>query len=93
MAPSSHWAVVVVSLSVLYLSRTSVCSEDFSTLTLFNNQLHRQGCSSLSDWEEYAADCGKLTLFLCYYCCSATSLPPGSAVTVSPFRGCYRVCG
>ncbi|TNN49132.1 Tetratricopeptide repeat protein 13 [Liparis tanakae] len=56
MAPASR-SVVVVALSLLYLSRTIFSSEYFSTLTLFNNELHKQGCSSLSEWEEYAADC------------------------------------
>lgn len=69
MAPTSR-AVVVVALSLLYLCRTIFSSEYFSTLTLFNNELHKQGCSSLSEWEEYAADCGKekspLSLLLCH---------------------------
>lgn len=54
-------AVVVVVLSLLYLSRAILSSEYFSSLTLFNNELHKQGCSSLSEWEEYAADCGKVS--------------------------------
>uniref|UniRef100_A0A3Q3XCA5 Uncharacterized protein n=1 Tax=Mola mola TaxID=94237 RepID=A0A3Q3XCA5_MOLML len=56
MAPSSRDLVMVV-LSLLYLCRAILSSEYFSTLTLFNNELHKQGCSSLSEWEEYAADC------------------------------------
>lgn len=67
MAPASR-AVVVVVLSLLYLCRAIFSSEYFSTLTLFKNELHKQGCSSLSEWEEYAADCGKFYLF-------AVSLP------------------
>uniref|UniRef100_A0A672FI12 Tetratricopeptide repeat domain 13 n=1 Tax=Salarias fasciatus TaxID=181472 RepID=A0A672FI12_SALFA len=55
MAPASR--AVVVVLSVLHLSRTILCTEYFSTLTLFNQELHKQGCSSLSDWEDFAADC------------------------------------
>ncbi|KAM9779083.1 tetratricopeptide repeat protein 13 isoform X2 [Syngnathus typhle] len=39
-----------------YLCRIALGTE-FSTLTLFNSELHKQGCSSLSDWEEYATDC------------------------------------
>ncbi|XP_049613415.1 tetratricopeptide repeat protein 13 isoform X2 [Syngnathus scovelli] len=39
-----------------YLCRIALATE-FSTLTLFNSELHKQGCSSLSDWEEYATDC------------------------------------
>lgn len=62
MAPASR-AVVVVGLSLLYLSGAILSTEYFSTLTLFNNELHKQGCSSLSEWEEYAADCGKVSVF------------------------------
>lgn len=62
MAPASR-AVVVVALSLLYLCRAIFSTEFFSTLTLFNNDLHKQGCSSLSEWEDYAADCGKVCLF------------------------------
>uniref|UniRef100_A0AAV2K9K9 Tetratricopeptide repeat protein 13 n=1 Tax=Knipowitschia caucasica TaxID=637954 RepID=A0AAV2K9K9_KNICA len=56
MAPASR-AVVMVVLTVLYLSGTVLSTEYFSTLTLFNSELHKQGCSSLSDWEEYTQDC------------------------------------
>lgn len=62
MASASR-ALVVVVLSLLCLCRAVFSSEYFSTLTLFNNELHKQGCSSLSEWEEYAADCGKVSLF------------------------------
>lgn len=70
-------AVVVVALSLLYLCRAIFSSEHFSPLTLFNNELGKQGCSSLSEWEEYASECGKVSLF-------AVTLPrpPGAAVTV-----------
>lgn len=64
MAPASR-AVVLVALSLLYLCRAIFSTEYFSTLTLFNNELHKQGCSSLSEWEEYAADCGKVSVFRC----------------------------
>lgn len=59
MAPSSRAALRLLSL--LWLSRVALCSEHFSSLALFNNQL-KQGCSSLSEWEEYAAECGKVSL-------------------------------
>ncbi|XP_077367202.1 tetratricopeptide repeat protein 13 isoform X2 [Festucalex cinctus] len=47
----------VLSLLCGYLSRVALATEFFSTLTLFNSELHKQGCSSTSDWEDYAADC------------------------------------
>uniref|UniRef100_M3ZW50 Tetratricopeptide repeat domain 13 n=1 Tax=Xiphophorus maculatus TaxID=8083 RepID=M3ZW50_XIPMA len=62
MAPASR-AVAVVALSLLYLCGGIISTEFFSTLTLFNNELHKQGCSSLSEWEDYAADCGKPPLY------------------------------
>lgn len=62
MAPASR-VVAVVALSLLYLSGEIVSTEYFSTLTFFNNELHKQGCSSLSEWEDYAADCGKSLSF------------------------------
>lgn len=62
MAPASR-DVAVVALSLLCLCRGVVSTEYFSTLSLFNNELHKQGCSSLSEWEEYAADCGKVLFF------------------------------
>ncbi|XP_014894216.1 tetratricopeptide repeat protein 13 isoform X3 [Poecilia latipinna] len=58
MAPASR-AVAVVALSLLYLCGGIISTEFFSTLTLFNNELHKQGCSSLSEWEDYAADCAE----------------------------------
>lgn len=69
MAPAER-AVAAVLLSLLCLFRAIFSSEYFSSLTLFNNELSKQGCSSLSDWEEYAADCGKVSVFCC---CFATS--------------------
>lgn len=67
----------MVVLSLLYLCRAIFSSEYFSTLTLFNNELHKQGCSSLSEWEEYAADCGKVSPF-------AVTLPRPPRVLLSP---------
>lgn len=64
MAPANR-AVVVVVLSLLYLCRAIFSSEYFSPLTLFNNELNKQGCSSLSEWEEYASECGKVSF--CWY--------------------------
>uniref|UniRef100_G3NUR7 Tetratricopeptide repeat domain 13 n=1 Tax=Gasterosteus aculeatus aculeatus TaxID=481459 RepID=G3NUR7_GASAC len=79
MAPASR-AVVVVALSLLYLCRTVFSSEYFSTLTLFNNELHKQGCSSLSEWEEYAADCESSILQLEDPDCEEGSNPPCESV-------------
>ncbi|XP_077409363.1 tetratricopeptide repeat protein 13 isoform X2 [Vanacampus margaritifer] len=57
MEPARRTAVVL-SLLCGYLCRVAPATEFFSTLTLFNSELHKQGCSSsTSDWEEYAADC------------------------------------
>lgn len=67
MAPADR-AVVAVLLSLLYLCRAIFSSEYFSSLTLFNNELSKQGCSSLSEWEEYAADCGKVSVSLLLLC-------------------------
>uniref|UniRef100_A0A3Q3GIC2 Tetratricopeptide repeat domain 13 n=1 Tax=Labrus bergylta TaxID=56723 RepID=A0A3Q3GIC2_9LABR len=79
MAPSSR-DVVLVALSLLYLSRAILSSEYFSTLTLFNNELHKQGCSSLSEWEEYAADCESSILQLDDPDCEEGSNPPCESV-------------
>jgi hypothetical protein len=57
MAPAG--SVVVVALSLLYLSRAIFSTEYLSTLTFFNSELHKHGCSSPSEWEEYTTDCGK----------------------------------
>ncbi|MEQ2165018.1 hypothetical protein GOODEAATRI_012639 [Goodea atripinnis] len=81
MAPASR-AVAVVALSLLYLCGGIISSEFFSTLTLFNNELHKQGCSSLSEWEDYAADCGKLSLYRCL--CIVCHVLPGTSVIVRP---------
>ncbi|XP_061610664.1 tetratricopeptide repeat protein 13 isoform X2 [Phyllopteryx taeniolatus] len=60
MDPASRTAVgILVTLLCGYLCRAALTTEFFSTLTLFNGELHKDGCGSLSDWEEYPADCGK----------------------------------
>lgn len=79
MASPSRAALAVV-LSLLCLSRAVFSSEYFSSLTLFNNELHKQGCSSFSEWEEYAADCGKVSLLALYFATSS------SRVQLSPHR-------
>ncbi|XP_062267284.1 tetratricopeptide repeat protein 13 isoform X2 [Platichthys flesus] len=79
MAPGSRAAAVLV-LSLLCLSRASVSTEHFSALTLFNNELHRQGCSSLSEWEEYASDCESSILQLEDPDCEEGSNPPCESV-------------
>ncbi|GLD73817.1 tetratricopeptide repeat protein 13 [Lates japonicus] len=79
MAPASR-AVVLVAISLLYLCRAIISTEYFSTLTLFNNELHKQGCSSLSEWEEYAADCESAILQLEDPDCEEGSNPPCESV-------------
>ncbi|KAL4649147.1 tetratricopeptide repeat protein 13 isoform X1 [Arapaima gigas] len=61
MAPAGRGAVVV-ALFLLYLCRLALSSEYFSALTFFNSELHKHGCSSLSEWEEYAADCAESSI-------------------------------
>lgn len=72
MAPVSR-TICAAALSLLCLCRAVISTEHFSTLTLFNNELRKQGCSSLSELEDYAADCGKASVFVC-------SLPRPSAL-------------
>eukprot|EP00064_Thunnus_orientalis_P019513 superscaffoldBa00004912_g19635 len=74
MAPASR--AVAAALSLLYLSRVIFSTEYFSAITLFNNDLHKQGCSSLSEWEEYAADCESSILQLEDPDCEEGSNPP-----------------
>ncbi|KPP73727.1 tetratricopeptide repeat protein 13-like [Scleropages formosus] len=61
MAPAGRGAVVV-ALLLLYLCPAALSSEFFSTLTFFNSELHKHGCSSPSEWEEYAADCAESSI-------------------------------
>uniref|UniRef100_A0A671QLB4 Tetratricopeptide repeat protein 13-like n=1 Tax=Sinocyclocheilus anshuiensis TaxID=1608454 RepID=A0A671QLB4_9TELE len=56
MAPAGG-GVVLAALSLLYLCGAILSSEYFSTLTFFNSDLHKHGCSSPAEWEEYAPDC------------------------------------
>ncbi|XP_014851725.1 PREDICTED: tetratricopeptide repeat protein 13 isoform X2 [Poecilia mexicana] len=79
MAPASR-AVAVVALSLLYLCGGIISTEFFSTLTLFNNELHKQGCSSLSEWEDYAADCESSVLQFEDPDCVEGSNPPCESV-------------
>ncbi|XP_015803062.1 tetratricopeptide repeat protein 13 isoform X3 [Nothobranchius furzeri] len=79
MAPSSR-AVAVVALSLLYLSVETISTEYFSTLTLFNNELPKQGCSSVSEWEDYAADCEPSLLQFEDPDCEEGSNPPCESV-------------
>lgn len=51
---------MLAALSLLYFCGAILSSEYFSTLTFFNSDLHKHGCSSPAEWEEYAADCGEL---------------------------------
>lgn len=69
MAPANR-AVVGVALSLFYLFRAIFSSEYFSPVTLFNNELSKQRCSPLSEWEEYASECGKVPLY-CYFATSS----------------------
>uniref|UniRef100_H2SB74 Tetratricopeptide repeat domain 13 n=1 Tax=Takifugu rubripes TaxID=31033 RepID=H2SB74_TAKRU len=62
MAPGSR-AVVAGVLALLCLCRATSSSEA-SSLTLFDSELSRPGCGSLSDWDEYAADCESSVLQL-----------------------------
>ncbi|XP_021467633.2 tetratricopeptide repeat protein 13 isoform X4 [Oncorhynchus mykiss] len=79
MAPACR-GVVVVCLSFLYLSRAIFSTEHFSTLTFFNSELHKHGCSSPSEWEEYASDCESSILQLDSPDCEEGSNPPCESV-------------
>ncbi|XP_051500787.1 tetratricopeptide repeat protein 13-like isoform X2 [Myxocyprinus asiaticus] len=56
MAPAGG-GVTLAAMSLLNFCGAILSSEYFSTLTLFNSDLHKHGCSSQAEWEEYAADC------------------------------------
>lgn len=58
MAPAGR-AVVVLALSLLYLSGAIISTEYFSTLAFFNGELNERGCGPSSEWEEYSPDCGE----------------------------------
>ncbi|XP_061667741.1 tetratricopeptide repeat protein 13 isoform X2 [Syngnathoides biaculeatus] len=81
MDTASRAAVgILVTLLCGDLCRAAVTTEFFSTLTLFNSELHKHGCSSLSDWEEYAADCESSILQLDDPDCEEGSNPPCESV-------------
>ncbi|XP_043076203.1 tetratricopeptide repeat protein 13 isoform X2 [Puntigrus tetrazona] len=79
MAPAGG-GVVLVALSLLYLCGAILSSEYFSTLTLFNSDLHKHGCSSPAEWEEYAADCESAILQLEDPDCEEGSNPPCESI-------------
>ncbi|XP_018597890.1 tetratricopeptide repeat protein 13 isoform X2 [Scleropages formosus] len=79
MAPAGRGAVVV-ALLLLYLCPAALSSEFFSTLTFFNSELHKHGCSSPSEWEEYAADCESSILQLDDPDCEEGGNPPCESV-------------
>ncbi|KAG2468768.1 TTC13 protein, partial [Polypterus senegalus] len=56
MAPAGPGDVLTLILLV-YLYWPAVATEYFSTITFFNSDLHKHGCSSSPDWDEYTADC------------------------------------
>ncbi|XP_062323651.1 tetratricopeptide repeat protein 13 isoform X1 [Osmerus eperlanus] len=78
MAPACR-GVVVVALSLLYFSRAIFSTEHLSTLTFFNSDLHKHGCSS-PELEEYAADCESSILQLEDPDCEEGSSPPCQSV-------------
>ncbi|XP_056337461.1 LOW QUALITY PROTEIN: tetratricopeptide repeat protein 13 [Danio aesculapii] len=79
MAPAGG-GVVLAALSLLYLCGAILSSEYFSTLTFFNSELHKHGCSSPAEWEEYAADCESSILQLEDPDCEEGSSPPCESV-------------
>uniref|UniRef100_A0A3P9JK07 Tetratricopeptide repeat domain 13 n=1 Tax=Oryzias latipes TaxID=8090 RepID=A0A3P9JK07_ORYLA len=79
MAPVSR-TICAAALSLLCLCRAVISTEHFSTLTLFNNELRKQGCSSLSELEDYAADCESSVLQLEDPECEEGSSPPCKSV-------------
>ncbi|XP_059355060.1 tetratricopeptide repeat protein 13 isoform X2 [Carassius carassius] len=79
MAPAGG-GVVLAALSLLYLCGAILSSEYFSTLTVFNSDLHKHGCSSPAEWEEYAADCESSILQLEDPDCEEGSNPPCESI-------------
>ncbi|XP_073711756.1 tetratricopeptide repeat protein 13 isoform X2 [Misgurnus anguillicaudatus] len=79
MAPAGG-GVVLATLSLLYLCGAILSSEFFSTLTFFNGDLHKHGCSSPAEWEEYAADCESSILQLEDPDCEEGSSPPCESI-------------
>ncbi|XP_015201148.1 tetratricopeptide repeat protein 13 isoform X2 [Lepisosteus oculatus] len=56
MAPAVR-GVVVFAVLLLCCCQAIFSTEYFSSLTFFNSELHKHGCNSPSEWDEYAADC------------------------------------
>ncbi|XP_065125037.1 tetratricopeptide repeat protein 13 isoform X2 [Paramisgurnus dabryanus] len=79
MAPAGG-GVVLATLSLLYLCGAILSSDFFSTLTFFNGDLHKHGCSSPAEWEEYAADCESSILQLEDPDCEEGSSPPCESI-------------
>uniref|UniRef100_A0A8C1W129 Tetratricopeptide repeat protein 13-like n=1 Tax=Cyprinus carpio TaxID=7962 RepID=A0A8C1W129_CYPCA len=79
MAPAGG-GVVLAALSLLYFCGAILSSEYFSTLTLFNSDLHKHGCSSPAEWEEHAADCESAVLQLEDPDCEEGSDPPCESI-------------
>ncbi|XP_077076556.1 tetratricopeptide repeat protein 13 isoform X2 [Siphateles boraxobius] len=79
MAPAGG-GVVLAALSLLYLCGAILSSEYFSTLTFFNSDLYKHGCSSPAEWEEYAADCESSILQLEDPDCEEGSNPPCESI-------------
>ncbi|XP_026089600.1 tetratricopeptide repeat protein 13 isoform X2 [Carassius auratus] len=79
MAPAGG-GVVLAALSLMYLCGAILSSEYFSTLTVFNSDLHKHGCSSPAEWEEYAADCESSILQLEDPDCEEGSNPPCESI-------------
>ncbi|KAG1964808.1 tetratricopeptide repeat protein 13 isoform X1 [Pimephales promelas] len=79
MAPAGG-GVVLAALSLLYLCGAILSSEYLSTLTFFNSDLHKHGCSSPAEWEEYAADCESSILQLEDPDCEEGSNPPCESI-------------
>ncbi|XP_019721099.1 tetratricopeptide repeat protein 13 isoform X2 [Hippocampus comes] len=80
MDTANRLAVVVSLLCNYYLCRAALATEFISTLTLFNSELNKQGCISLSDWEEYAADCESSILQLDDPSCEEGSNQPCESI-------------
>ncbi|XP_056620442.1 tetratricopeptide repeat protein 13 isoform X2 [Triplophysa dalaica] len=79
MAPAGG-GVVLAALSLLYLCGAILSSDYFSTLTFFNSDLYKHGCSSPAEWEEYAADCESSILQLEDPDCEEGSSPPCESI-------------
>ncbi|XP_057208902.1 tetratricopeptide repeat protein 13 isoform X2 [Triplophysa rosa] len=79
MAPAGG-GVVLAALSLLYLCGAILSSDYFSSLTFFNSDLHKHGCSSPAEWEEYAADCESSILQLEDPDCEEGSSPPCESI-------------